>query len=66
MWVGHNCWISFCHFFDIVNLVIFHPDCIDSGYHNNSIYWDTVCIGTPSILKQEMLQYVTNAPESPL
>ena len=20
MWVGHNCWINFCHFFDIVNL----------------------------------------------
>ena len=32
MWIGHNCWINFCHFFDIVNLVIFHPDCIDSGY----------------------------------
>ena len=26
MWIRHNCWISFCHFFDIVNLVIFHPD----------------------------------------
>ena len=26
MRIGHNCWISFCHFFDIVNLVIFHPD----------------------------------------
>ena len=25
-------WISFCHFFDIVNLVIFHPDYIDTGY----------------------------------
>ena len=32
MWIGHNCWINFCHFFDIVNLVIFHPDYIDSGY----------------------------------
>ena len=32
MWIGHNCWISFCHFFDIVNLVIFHPDYIDRGY----------------------------------
>ena len=21
-------------------------------YRNNSIYWDTVCIGTPSILKK--------------
>ena len=29
MWIGHNCWINFFHFFDIVNLVIFHPDCID-------------------------------------
>ena len=29
MWIGHNCWISFCHFFDIVNLVIFHPDYIE-------------------------------------
>ena len=32
MWIGHNCWISFCHFFDIVTLVIFHPDYIDRGY----------------------------------
>ena len=24
MWIGHSCWISFCHFFGIVNLVIFH------------------------------------------
>ena len=32
MWIGHNCWINFCHFFDIVNLVIFHPVYIDSGY----------------------------------
>ena len=42
MWIGHNCWINFCHFFDFVNLVIFHldyidsvifhPDYIDSGY----------------------------------
>ena len=32
MWIGHNCWINFCHFFDIVNLVIFHPDYIDNGY----------------------------------
>ena len=32
MWTGRNCWISFCHFFDIVNLVIFHPDYIDRGY----------------------------------
>ena len=32
MWIGHNCWINFCHFFDIVNLVIFHPDYIGRGY----------------------------------
>ena len=31
MWIGHNCWINFCHFFDIVDLVIFHPDYIDRG-----------------------------------
>ena len=31
MWIGHNCWINFCHFFGIVNLVIFHPEYIDSG-----------------------------------
>ena len=32
MWIGHNCWINFYYFFDIVNLVIFHPDYMDSGY----------------------------------
>ena len=32
MWIGHNCRINFCHFFDIVNLVIFHSDYIDRGY----------------------------------
>ena len=32
IWIGHNCWINFCYFFDIVNLVIFHPDYIDRGY----------------------------------
>ena len=31
MWIAHNCWISICHFLDIVNLVIFHPEYIDSG-----------------------------------
>ena len=31
MWIGHNCWINLCHFFNIVNLVIFHPDYIDRG-----------------------------------
>ena len=24
IWIAHNCWINFCHFLDIVNLVIFH------------------------------------------
>ena len=28
MWIGHSCWINFCHFFGIVNLVIFHPEYI--------------------------------------
>ena len=37
MWIGHNCWISFCHFFDIVNLVIFHPDYIDRIFHPDYI-----------------------------
>ena len=32
MWIGHSCWINFCHFFGIVILVNFHPDYIDSGY----------------------------------
>ena len=32
MWFGYNCWIIFCHFFHFVNLVIFRPQCIDSGY----------------------------------
>ena len=31
LWIAHNCWISFCHFLDIVNLVIFHPEYFDSG-----------------------------------
>ena len=31
MGIAHNCWISFYHFLDIVNLVIFHPEYIDSG-----------------------------------
>ena len=29
MWIRHSYWINFCHFFDFVNLVIFHPDYID-------------------------------------
>ena len=32
MWFGYNCWIIFYHFFHFVNLVIFRPLCIDSGY----------------------------------
>ena len=32
MWFGYNCYNIFCHFFHIVNLVIFHPRYIDSGY----------------------------------
>ena len=32
MWFGYDCWINFCHFFHFVNLVIFQPQCIDSGY----------------------------------
>ena len=31
MWIGHSGWINFCHFFGIVNIVIFHPEYIDSG-----------------------------------
>ena len=46
MWIGHNCWISFCHFFDIVNLVIFHPEYIDRGYLlcNNNIIVGSVFV----------------------
>ena len=32
MWFGYNCWIILFHFFYFVNLVIFRPQCIDSGY----------------------------------
>ena len=32
MWFGYNFEIIFCHFFHFVNLVIFRPQCIDSGY----------------------------------
>ena len=49
MWIGHNCWINFCHFFDIVNLVIFHPDYIDRGY----LLW-----------AQLLLQFCTNCFET--
>ena len=49
LWIGHNCWISFCHFFDIVNLVIFHPDYIDRRY----LLW-----------AQLLLQFCTNCFET--
>ena len=29
---GYNCYIIFCHFFHFVNLVIFRPQFLDSGY----------------------------------
>ena len=32
MWFGYSCWIIFYHFFHFVNLVIFRPQCVDSGY----------------------------------
>ena len=32
MWFGYNCEIIFCHLFHFVNLVIFWPQWIDSGY----------------------------------
>ena len=43
MWIAHNCWISFCHFLDIVNLVIFHPcqsDCVLMPY--DKVYSDGI------------------------
>ena len=44
MWFGYNCWIIFYHFFHFVNLVIFRPQCIDSGYlvsatPHTILYW---------------------------
>ena len=50
MWIAHNCWISFCHFLDIVNLVIFHPEysvqctvgvCCE---RNSSYTFETLCM----------------------
>ena len=32
MWFGYNCEIIFYHFFHFKNLVIFWPQCLDSGY----------------------------------
>ena len=32
MWFGYNCEIIFCYFFHFVNLVIFWPQWINSGY----------------------------------
>ena len=46
MWIAHNCWISFCHFLDIVNLVIFHPEYIDGVCceGNSSYTFETLCM----------------------
>ena len=44
MWIAHNCWISFCHFLDIVNLVIFTRvslcDCVLMPY--DKVYSDGI------------------------
>ena len=43
MWIAHIFWISFCHFLDIVNLVIFHPclcDCVLMPY--DKVYSDGI------------------------
>ena len=32
MWIDQSCWINFYYFFGIVNLVIFHPEYIDSEW----------------------------------
>ena len=49
IWIGHNCWINFCHFFDIVNLVIFHPDYTDSSHFSPWLYrqWVSLVSATP-------------------
>ena len=46
---GYNCYIIFCHFFNIGNLVIFHPQYIDNGY----LLW-----------AQLLLQFCTNRFET--
>ena len=48
MWIGHNCWISFCYFLDSVNLVIFHRDYIAVGIscERNSLQFCTNCFET--------------------
>ena len=38
MWIGHSCWINFCHFFGIVNLVIFHPEYISNAHPQPSTW----------------------------
>ena len=44
MWFGYNCLIDyFCHFFHFVKLVIFRPQCIDSGYLVFSMVWRCAC-----------------------
>ena len=35
MWFGYNCYNIFCHFFHIVNFVIFHPLYINSWYQGS-------------------------------
>ena len=53
----------FFPFFEHNNFIKVHKRCIDSVafglqlfinfiYRNNSIYWDTVCLGTPSVLEK--------------
>ena len=48
MWIANNCWISFCHFLDIVNLVIFHPEYIQTAgvccERNSSYNFETLCM----------------------
>ena len=48
MWIGHSYLINFCHFFCIVNLVIFHPEytltvgvCCE---RNSSNTFETLCM----------------------
>ena len=44
MWIAHNCWISFCHFLDIVNLSFFTRvslcDCVLMPY--DKVYSDGI------------------------
>ena len=47
MWFGYNCWIIFYHFFHFVNLVIFRPQCIDSGYLVSANLFEILHIFSP-------------------